>query len=572
MVSIKLEDFGGEIPSRSPRLLPPTNAATCENVWLSESGLDTYSLPRVLSSLLTTTRYVYRIPTSSDITDYNASYWKQFVDPDTRMIKAPIANDSFERFYWAVPGTAPQYNTKARIINGDADYVLGLPIPANNLTVTPNGAGVGSAEVRAYVFTYVTAFGEEGPPSTPIIATGKIDDTWNLTLPAVGADNNQRNITLRRVYRTVTGVVGDTNFYLVVELPIATASYGDVISGTTVVAQGLLESTTWVSPPTTLEGLINMPNGIVAGFTGRDIYFSEPYRPHAWPVAYSVSVEHPVVGLGVVGTTLVVLTEGFPVAISGIHPDSMSQSKHPNLAPCVSTGSIVSGPQGVLYAGPDGLMIAAQGTVQLLTEEIISKRRWADEYDPKNMRAVWYKQAYLAMPYAGDADGFIIHITNPKKAVAKIPMPSALADNIVLDAWTGEPMFIMNSSLYLWDSVDTDARMVYRWVSKEFHHPKPTNYAALKIYFDAIPENSQSSNVDPWALTSLALLPVDVTGQLKLYADRVLVWTRNFASVTAELMRLPSGYKAEIFQLEIVARVRVDSVQLATNVKDLQTV
>lgn len=572
MPSLKLLDFGGEIPSRSPRLLPESNSVACDNVWLSEGGLDTYSLPRILHSLLSPTTYVYRIPTSADITDYNASFWKEFNDPDTKMIKAPIANDSFERFYWAIPGANPQYNTKQRIIDDDDDFVLGLPIPANNLTVTPDGSGSGPDEVRAYCFTYVTAYGEEGPPSPPIIETGKIDDTWDLALPAVGADNNQRNITLRRIYRTVTGAVGDTNFYLVVELPIGTLSYADNVDGTTVVAQGLLESTNWVGPPPTLQGLINMPNGIVAGFTGRDIYLSEPYRPHAWPVAYSVSVEHPIVGLGVVGTTLVILTEGFPVALTGIHPDSMAMSKHPNLAPCISSGSIVSGPDGVFFASPDGLMIAANGTVRLLTEDIISKRRWADEYDPKNMRAVWYKQAYLAMPEAGTAEGFIIHITNPKKAISKIPMPGSLADNIILDAWTGEPIFIMNSFLYLWDSVDTDARMVYRWVSKEFHHPKPTNYAALKIFFDSIPDNSQSANADPWATTSLDLLPLNVTGQLKLYADRNLVWTRNFSSVTGELMRLPSGYKAEIYQLEVIGRVRVDSVQMATSVKELQAV
>lgn len=571
MARLNLSDFGGEIPSRSPRLLPEMNAATAENVWLSESGLDTYTLPLILTALDADTQYVYRIPTGSDITDYNASFWKEFDDPDTKMIKAPIANDSFERFYWAVPGEAPQYNTKARIINNDSDYVLGLPVPANNLTVTPDGSGSGTNEIRAYCFTYVTGFGEESPPSPPVIETGKNDDVWALVLPAVGTDNNQRNITLRRIYRTVSGSAGDTNFYLVAELPIATLSYDDEIESTTVVAQGLLESTTWVAPPSTLQGLINMPNGIVAGFTGRDVYFSEPYRPHAWPAAYSVSVEHPIVGLGVVGTTLVVLTEGFPVALQGIHPDSMAMTKHANLAPCVSAGSIVSGPDGVFYAGPDGLMIAAAGQVRLLSEEIVSKRQWSNDYKPKNIRAVWYKQAYLAMPFTGDSTGFVIHISNPKKAIVRVPMPGLTADNIILDPWTGEPVFIMNGFLYLWDSVTTDARMVYRWLSKEFHHPKPTNYAALKIYFNAIPENSQSENSDPWAQASLDELPIDVTGQLKLYADRVLVWTRNFASATGELMRLPSGYKAEIFQLEVVGRVRVDSVQLATNVKELQT-
>lgn len=571
MTSLKLLDFGGEIPSRAPRLLPETNAVTCENVWLYESGLDTYSLPRTITSLDPLTRYVYRIPTGSDITDYNSSFWKEFDDPDTKMIKAPIANDSYERFYWVVPGAAPQYNTKARIINGDDDYVLGLPVPANDMTVVPDASGSGTTEVRAYVFTYVTAFGEEGPPSNPIVETGKVDDVWQLTFPAVGSDNNQRNITLRRVYRTVSGSQGDTNFYLVVELPIATLTYDDEVEGTIVVAQGLLESTTWVSPPETLEGLINMPNGIVAGFTGRDVYFSEPYRPHAWPVEYSVSVEHPIVGLGVVGTTLVVLTEGVPVSLQGIHPDSMAMSKYPNIAPCLSPGSIVSTPVGVFYNGPDGLMVAAGNQVTLITENIISKRKWADEYDPKNMRAVWYKQAYLAMPFDGTMRGFVVHTQDIKKAITRIPMPDATADNILLDPWTGEPFFIMNGFFYLWDSVDTDARMVYTWKSKEYHLNKPSNFAALKIYFDSIPENSQSENADPWAQASLDLLPIDVTGKLNLYADRVLVWTRNFSSMTGELMRLPNGYKAEIYQLEVIGRVRVDSIQMATSVKELQT-
>lgn len=570
MASLKLLDFGGEIPSRAPRLLPDTNSVACENVWLSEGGLDTFPLPRIIKSLISTTSYVFRIPTSSDATDYTASYWKEFNDPDTKMIKAPIANDSYERFYWAVPGAAPQYNTKARIINADQDYVLGLPTPSNNLLVTPDGSGSAPTEVRAYCFTYVTGFGEEGPPSPPVIATGNINDNWDLTLPAVGADNNSRNITLRRVYRTVSGTSGDTNFYLVVELPIATTTYSDSVDGTTVVAQGLLPSTTWVAPPSTLQGLITMPNGIVAGFTGRDVYFSEPYRPHAWPVQYSVSVEHPIVGLGVIGTTLLVLTDGYPVAISGIHPDSMAQTKYAILAPCVSSGSIVSGPQGVFYASTEGLMIAANGTIRLLTEEIISKRKWEVEFDPSNMRAVWYKEAYMAMPVGGEQSGFLVHISNPKKAIERILMPD-LIDNIILDAWTGEPLIIMNTFLYVWDSVTTDARMVYRWLSKEFHHPKPTNYAALKVFFDAIPENSQSTNSDLWADASLGMLPIDVTGKLRLYADRVLVWERNFAN-SGELMRLPGGYKAEIYQLEVTGRVRVDSIQMATNVKELQTV
>lgn len=571
MAAIKLLDFGGELPSRSPRLLPDANAVLCENVFLNEGGLDTYPLPTLIQALAASTRYVYRIPETADTTDYANSTYMEFDDPDTKVIKAPIPNDSFERFYWAVPGAAPQYNTKARIIAADPAFVLGIPTSAANMTVTPDASGVGATEYRAYCFTWVSAYGEEGPPSPPILANGKIDDVWNLVLPAItGGESTQRNITHRRIYRTITGSQGDTNYYLVIELPVATLAYADSIAGTVVTANGLIPSTFWVGPPATLQGLINMPNGIVAGFTGRDVYFSEPYRPHSWPVQYSVSVEQPIVGLGVTGNTLVVLTEGYPYFLSGIHPSVMTQVKHNDLVPCVGAGTIVSAPDGVYYASELGLMLAANGTIIMITYNLISKRQWKNTFFPEKLNAVFYKQAYLALRFDVAGKGFSLNVNNPKIAIDRILSPS-IVRNILIDQWTGEPLMIMNSFLYIWDNVESDGRIAFRWQSKEFHIQRPENLGAMKVYFDAIPANSQSLAVDAWAVASLALLPLDVKAQIKIYADRVLVFTKNVL-VTGDLMRLPSGFKASIWQLEVIGRVRIDSIEVASTVKELETV
>lgn len=67
-----------------------------------------------------------------------------------------------------------------------------------------------------------------------------------------------------------------------------------------------------------LNGIINLPNGMVAGFLGRDIYFCEPYRPFAWPENYIQTIDDPVVGLGRMDTTLAVLTTGNPYFIQGL--------------------------------------------------------------------------------------------------------------------------------------------------------------------------------------------------------------------------------------------------------------
>lgn len=572
MTAIRILDFGGELPSRSPRLLPEMNAVIAENTWLSEGALDTHPLPRLVASLLSTTRYVYRIPTTAVMDDYTASVYMEFTDPDTKVVKAPIPNDSFERFYWSIPGNAPQYNTKARIIAGDPAYVLGIPASAANMTVTPDGSGVGATEYRAYAFTWVSSYGEEGPPAPPVLANGKIDAVWDLVLPAItGGESAQRDITLRRVYRTITGSQGDTSYYLVVELPVGTLAYADSIPGTEVTSNGLIPSTVWVGPPSSLDGLILMPNGIMAGFSGRDVYFSEPYRPHSWPAQYSVSVEQPIVGLGVTGNTLVVLTDGYPYFLSGIHPSSMTQTKHNDLVPCLDAGTIVSSPDGVYFASTLGLMLAANGTITMVTYQLISKRQWQNGYVPDKLHAIYYKQAYMAMRWDIAGSGFALNVNNPKLAIIRIVSP-AIVNNIMVDQWTGDPLMIMNSYLYIWDDVEVDGRITYRWSSKEFHLQKPENLGAMKVYFDAIPANSQSSNVDDWAVASLNALPMDVKATIKLYADRALVFTRNLPTLTGELMKLPSGYKASIYQIEVTGRVRIDKIEMASTDKELQAV
>lgn len=567
---INVDDFGGEIPSRSPRLLPPANSDICENVWLNENTLDTYSIPSLVKALAATTKYVFRVPnTDADIPNFTVagSTFMEFDDPDTKVVQGIIVNDSFERYYWAIPGQSPLYNTKARIIAASAPYLLGIPTPAAVLTVTPVG-GVGLTEYRAYCFTYLSEHGSEGPPSPPVIASGPVDASWDLVLPAItGGESAQRSITKRRVYRTVTGSQGDTNYYFVVELLIATLAYSDVIPGTTVTGNGLIPSTAWIAPPTTLRGLISMPNGMLAGFTGRDIYFCEPYRPHAWPAAYSVSVEQPIIGLGVIGTTLVVLTAGNPVLITGIHPSVMTQTKHSDIVPCVSAGSIVSAPEGVYYASHVGLMLAANGTIRNTTEQLISARQWLSEYQPKTMRAIFYKGNYFALQTIL-VDGFKYQPGNVKHAINHIKAPAACSNNII-DVFTGTPAFISSGFLYEWDSSMVAGRIAWHWKSKEFVLPKPENLAAFMVEHEVIPANSQSDAVEPWALASYAMLPKDKFGVIKIYADRVLVLERDFPAKSGETVRIPSGFKADLWSVELTARVRVDSWQLAASVKDL---
>ena len=56
--------------------------------------------------------------------------------------------------------------------------------------------------------------------------------------------------------------------------------------------------------------------------------FSEPYQPHAWPVAYQRTQTDKIIGIAAFDTNLAVATAGVPVVYSGIDPAGMSPTRH----------------------------------------------------------------------------------------------------------------------------------------------------------------------------------------------------------------------------------------------------
>jgi hypothetical protein len=133
----------------------------------------------------------------------NPDTWLTFDSRDVDIVRSPIVNDSYDRYYWAGDGR-PRMNTYANIYAGTpGPYFLGVPAPTNALSVAPPA---GTDETRAYVYTFVTTFGEEGPPSPPVVATGDAG-TWALTnMDTVVPDAASRPPNFKiNIYRTVSG-------------------------------------------------------------------------------------------------------------------------------------------------------------------------------------------------------------------------------------------------------------------------------------------------------------------------------------------------------------------------------
>lgn len=578
------------IPAQDDRLLPQMNAALARDTWLASGSLQGFrSFQLLYTATDPATAKAFRIPNGPTDKDHLAdSIWWSFEDPDTDVVRSPVANDSFDRYYRASPSQGPMYNTRARIASGAADYVLGIPAPETAPTVAAVG-GSGATEARSYVYTWVSAYGEEGPPSPPTtLLTGKIDSTFNIGMTApLSGDTTNRNLTRVRIYRTITTSAGTAAFFFVAEQAITTLTYADVITDVVASANNILSSTGYTSPPSDLAGMLSMPNGMIAGWRGNEIWFCEPYLPHAWPVAYTLSVDFLIVGLGVVGQTLVVLTEGYPYAASGINPSSMALSKIATHEPCMSRGSIVPTASGVLYASPNGLVIAAFGVVENASVNLVTKDKWQTLLGVNTIRAAQLGTNYYCFgsvvpgcfePTAFDVGSFeetdftdaftgaLISLLDQRVAWTTTTTDEPIS-SIYTDEWSGEVLLCRGGQVFWFDISSEDRDRSYLWRSKIFQTPDLRNMAAAKVWFSTnefTPAQNPVRNVDP-DMT----LGAGMYGILRLYADGVLRMSREIRS-SGELLREPTGYKGAYWQFELECQgIQVNSLEVATTVKEL---
>ena len=160
MTYIGLRRFGGMTPRYGKQALPDLAAEKAENCLLLSGelrGLNGLQKVVDLRDRPYTIRRVYRALYST-----GGSEWVTFDDPTIDMVKGPLINDAYDRYYYTSELDKPRYNTLLRLKDDLPGYLLGIPRPTTPPTVTADGSGIGEQDVtRAYVYSFVSAFGEE---------------------------------------------------------------------------------------------------------------------------------------------------------------------------------------------------------------------------------------------------------------------------------------------------------------------------------------------------------------------------------------------------------------------------
>ena len=538
MAGFKLTTFTGLSKKVSPRLLPEDMAQDAQNVFLDSGRIEGIPIDvndpseagnsHPATHISTTTRTIFKATSTS---------WFTFAD-DVDVIKSPIKEDTHGRFYFTGSGNFPKYTSLSSGISGSGPYPtasfrLGLPTPGaftaapsvNNATAA-DGASISS---RAYLYTEITTFGEEGPPSA--VTSSDIVDAENgatVTLALPAATSGNYSIAKRRIYRTdINGVFRFVKDVSGTAAGNTTEAVTDDLLGEEIESSDNLappDDTSSDHPDGPMLGLTTMPNGITAGFSGNTLLFSESYLPHSYPLANQLTTQDDIVAIASIASGLLVTTKGKPLIASGTDPSAMAMVEIDANLPCVSKRSLVDMGEYALYSSPDGLVLASNSGVQLITEQILTRDQWQDYY-PSNVEAYEYEGKYIAFTWDGSDSstkkGFLFDPRGGKNAFVNLDFYATAGYN---DRENDELYLVIGGTLKKFARGTT--KRSYLWKSKEFFSNRPLSPGVAKV--DAEGYNSLT---------------------FKLFADGSLKHTQTVAN--SDPFRLPGGYRGKVFEIQL---------------------
>lgn len=574
MAILRLTGFTGEIPAAIPRALPNNAAQQAINTRLNDGGLTPIREPRFVTA---PDGYSDQVKT---IYKHEGDWliWDKVVN----VTQGAVAQ---ERLYITGDGVP-----KMRI--GSTTYPLSVPSPTNNLTAVVSGSSDSDlGSTRVYVYTNVTEFGEESEPS-PISDGVYWEPDQTVTLSGFQLSGQSRGVNRQRIYRSQTSISG-TTLYFIAERPASTDDFTDNVPSNEI--NEPIPSMDWNKPVDDLQGLISLPNGLMAAFSGKDIYFSEPFRPHAWPVKYMLTVDYPIVGLGAFGSSVAVLTKGNPYIISGGEPSMMIMEKLELNLPCLNAQGIQDLGYAVAYPSHDGLALVSQSGARLATESMFTKVLWQEltpesfvsgQYDGRYFAAYQYYDRVEDAALTGtliispSGDAFV-----SRANIEPIAMHYSIEDGLLY--------YADKEGIWEWDS-PAKLHTTQYWVSKEFIVPKPKNFGAIYIdsnvdlsdrdkellqeeIDDIIEQNKQLGDlgacVNGNELNECAVncdaqieLPQEFNVSVTIYADKKLIAS---ISKVNKMVRLPAGFLARSWVIAVSSDIPINDIALASTGAEL---
>jgi hypothetical protein len=376
--------------------------------------------------------------------------------------------------------------------------------------------------------------------------------------------------------------LGETSFFLVAERTGSTSNFVDDVTSNPI--KEALPTMDYASAPDGLRGITSMPNGIMVGFDGKKLYFSEPFIPHAWPEKYILTTDFGIMGVGAFGNSVAVLTKGQPYIVSGVTPDSMTMERVNVNLPCLDDRGIVDTSDEVIYPSPDGIVsISSRGAI-VLTENLISNEIWR-KIATGDLSAGFYNGRYIMSYLFGTTSGMIVLSRDNGGFIHRMtPAPYGMWN----EPGTNRLFMLQNfCQVFEFDS-SVAPYMEQVWRSKLNVLPGQTNFGAILVEgVDTMTTEQRAANKARWRLSDFITTPV-ATPQTWFqphaltYPSMVTLPPPGFCAViyadgkpihiVTDLnkpVRLPAGFLALSWEIEIRGTMQVSAISLASSPSEL---
>tara|TARA_R110000803_G_scaffold48216_2_gene100166 strand:+ start:5483 stop:7993 length:2511 start_codon:yes stop_codon:yes gene_type:complete len=356
----------------------------------------------------------------------------------------------------------------------------------------------------------------------------------------------------------------------------------------------LLESADYDAPDVRMQGILAIHNSMIVGFFDNTICFSEPGVPHAWPIKYRAQVDSKIVALGAYGTTLLALTDRTPWKLDGNNPAAMSITRTDYILPCVSKRSVINIGFGVVWASAGGLAVYSTtiGT-DYLTKNVHSWSTWPKKYDAENLYGAYYRGRYFG------SDGLNTFMFERDEAVGgHLVQTDVRFTAAYYDAKTDSFFYAAGDQVWLWNS-PLVGNATLDWKSKVFTTKSPINIGAAQIVGDFNSEEDaaalvlENTNIRVYngelieSGTVTGVLGTQMGNELQVggsnlreirvsvgavtfqfFVNKQLIYSSSRG--TAEAFRLPSGYRADVFEVRVATNVRVRAIMMAESMAGLR--
>jgi hypothetical protein len=405
-----------------------------------------------------------------------------------------------------------------------------------------------ATESRAYTYTYVNNYGEEGDAAEPVVLDCVNGQAVTLSYTPPGT-HSYNPISKIRVYRTATGSQS-TEYLFVAEVDVNTTAPSVTDEVKTENLGEPIATTGFLPPESGLVGLCNMGNGILAAFKQgeNEVHISQAYLPYAWKSANIITTPGVVKGICPFENGLYVTTTAEPIVITGVDPDSLTNQIVPALQAGVSKGSICNVGPYAAYASHDGIVLLRGLDASLqMSQKFFTRDVWRERYGNKlSVIKMAAHDGNLLVYFTDGTAPFLIRFDEENPSLTALTTPvTCHAINPYADA-----LYVVSNGT-LREFKGSSSRLAYTWHSKDFITPTPTNFAFMQMVGSG-------------------------TVTVKVYADGVLKHTKTTGLATHEriVFPLPSGFLARRWSIEVAgaADSYVTEAYLVNAVAELQGV